>query len=156
MFAVAWAAHAVWWRVKLPRHHTGALILVFTATLLIASVLWAATGRPLVSLPELPSIALLYLGAAACYLITYSGVEQTSPSLVIVRAIAAAGQNGCPRQDLATLITEEQFVRPRLDALLRDGMVIPVDGGLILTRRGKRAAWLASQLSRAFNIRENS
>ena len=153
---MAWVAHVVWWRVKLPRRQTKALVLVFSATLLIAAGLWAASGRPFVSLSELPSIAVLYLGAVACYLITYSGVEQTSPSLVIVRAIAAAGEHGCTWEDLATVITEEQCVRPRLEALLREGMLAPVNGGLILTPRGRRAAWFASQLSRAFNIRENS
>jgi hypothetical protein len=99
---------------------------------------------------------VFYLGAVGCYLITYSGVEQTSPSLVIVRAIETAGNDGCSREELAALITEERFVRPRLEALRRDGMVIAVDGGFVLTRGGKRAAQLASVLSRVFNIRENS
>jgi len=152
----AWLLHVAWWRFRLPRHHIGALLLVFTATPLVMAVIWVASGSPpLVSLSELPGMMALYLGAAGCYLITYAGVEQTSPSLMIIRALEAAGDNGCTPEELAELITENGFIRPRLEALKRDGMITSADGGFVLTSLGKLAVQVALAISRIFNIREN-
>ena len=153
----AWLLHVVWWRFRLPRHHTGALLLVFAATPLVMSVIWIASGSPpLVSLYELPSITALYLSAAGCYLITYAGVEHTSPSLVIIRALEAAGEKGCLKKEFAAVVTESNFVKPRLEALKRAGMLTSTSGGFVLTSLGKRAAQLALMCSRVFNIRESS
>ena len=130
----AWLLHVVWWRFKLPRHHIGALLLVFAATPLVAAVIWIASGGPpLVSLSELPGMIAFYLSAAGCYLITYAGVEQISPSLVIIRALEAAGEKGCLKEEFAAVITESNFVIPRLEALKRAGMLTSTSSGFVLT-----------------------
>lgn len=154
LFAAAWLAHLAWWRLSLPRHHTLALLIVFAATPFVAGGVWLAIGRPaLVPLGAIPGILALYAGATGCYLITYSGVEQTSPSLVIIRALKEAGSNGCSREELARLVTEDVFVKPRLEALRSDGLLAASGAGYALTSRGYRAARIAMAFTRAFNIR---
>ena len=99
---------------------------------------------------------MFYLGAIGCYLIAYTAVEETSPSLTIIRTLEAAGNTGCSLEELSSVITESNFVKPRLEALRRDGMVTGADGGFVLTRRGRQAAQTALLLSRIFNIQENA
>lgn len=158
LFVAGWLIHLAWWRIALPRRHTLALLGVFlVAVPAIAAIAWAALGRPaLLSPAEFPAVLALYAGAVMCYLITYAGVEHTSPSLVIVRALEAAGPDGCRYEDLLGLITEESFVRPRLSALKRDGLLMTTEEGTVLTARGRRAARVAAAIGRLFDIREAS
>jgi len=157
LFAVAWLVHLMWWRTRLPGNQMRALALVFAATLLAFLCAWLISGfqypiRPV----EMPAVALLYAAATACYLITYTGVEETSPSLVLIRALARRREAGCTRGELEALITDDMFVQPRIDALRRDGMLAESQGGFVLTEQGRRAARAAALIARMFNIRESA
>ena len=154
LFGAAWLAHLLWWRVQLPRRHSVALIAVFAVVPVIAMLAFPSVFLP--SLAEIPAVLALYTGAAACYLIVYTGIEQTSPTLVIVRALERAGQGGCSKEDLARLITDDLFVRPRLEALALDGLIAPVEGGWALTARGRWAAKAAVSIADLFRIRESA
>lgn len=157
IFGFAWLLHLLWWRYRLPRNHTGALLTVFVAAPLIAALLWFACGRlSLIGLHDVPGMAMFYLGAAGCYLITYTAVEETSPSLAIFGALQAAGSAGCSREELAEVITDSNFVKPRLEALRRDGILVAAEGGYILSQRGKKAVQLAVLVSRIFNVQRNA
>lgn len=156
LFAIAWLAHLAWWRLNLPRHHTLALLIVFSATPFVAAAASLAVGGPsFVPAGAIPGFLVLYAAATGCYLIVYAGVEQTSPSLVIIRALQAAGSNGCSRDDLARLVTEDIFLKPRLEALRSDGLLAASGAGYVLTQRGRRAARLARAITRVFNIRSH-
>jgi len=156
LLAAAWLAHLAWWRLRLPRHHTLALLIVFSAAPFVAAAVWLLMGRPLlVPMGAIPGVLALYAGATGCYLITYSGVEQASPSLAIIRTLEAAGGNGCSRDELGRLVTEEVFVTPRLEALRSDGLLAASGAGYVLTPRGQRAACIALAFTRVFNIRSH-
>jgi len=154
-FLLALAVHVLWWRWRLPRHHTAALLAVFAVPPLLAAAIWLLHA-PLPGLgpADLPGLVLFYLGAAGCYLITYAGVEETSPSLVIIRALEQAGPRGCSREELAAGVTAERFIHPRLAALKRDQLIAPGAGGATLTPAGHRIACLATILARLFNLNE--
>ena len=157
LFAAGWLLHVAWWRVRLPRHHSLALVIVFVSLPPAAAVAWLLGGAwPSISLAEVPAVLSLYIGAAVCYLITYSGVEQTSPTLVLVRALEQAGSKGCSREDLVGLITEDMFVRPRLEALRIDGLLTSAGRGFVLTARGRRAVRTSLAFTRLFNIRQGA
>lgn len=157
LFGFAWLLHLMWWRWRLPRNHTGALLVVFAAAPPIAILLWMACGAPhWVGLRDIPGMALLYLGAVGCYLIAYTAIEETSPSLAIFDTLQAAGDAGCTREELSGVITDSNFIKPRLDALRRDGILVAAADGYILSRRGKKAAYLAMLVSRMFNIEKNA
>lgn len=153
LFGLSWLVHFAWWRLQLPRHHTKALVLVFALTPLAIVAGLILLGRAnLFTLAEWASLGLFHAGASLCYLITYAGVEETSPSLVIIRALERAGNRGATRADLQPCITNEQFITPRLDSLTRDGFVQLESGAYRLTDRGRSAAKVALRLSALFNL----
>jgi hypothetical protein len=160
LLGLAWTAHLAWWRVRLPQRHTRALLLVFAVVPAAVACLWLAGAIDLpLRLADVPGMALLYAAATGCYLITYAGVEETSPSLAVVRRLEVAGAAGCAREDLSAVITADNFVKPRLEALRRDGLVIAAGSGpegFVLSARGRSAARAANLLARAFRIRENA
>lgn len=157
LFGFAWLLHLLWWRCRLPRNHTGALLVVFAVAPFAVTLLWMVCGSPhIVGFRDLPGMALLYLGAVGCYLIAYTAIEETSPSLAIFSALKASGNLGCSREELSGVITDNNFIKPRLDALRRDGILIAAPDGCVLSPRGKKAVRLALLVSRLFNIQKNA
>lgn len=157
LFIAAWLVHVAWWRCSTPKHHYGSLLVVFSATLGAGIGVFFVGGVPSqVLIWDLPGILALYVGAVACYLITYTAVEQTSPSLLIIGALEKAGGSGCSHEELTELVTQDKFIRPRLEALKRNGMIKPATGGFVLTARGRTAAKAAAIFSRIFNIRRHA
>lgn len=157
LFVLALTIHVLWWRLRLPRHHTAALLLVFALPPVVAGIGWFFSAPSFGLTPaDLPGIGLFYLGAAGCYLITYAGVEETSPSLVIIRTLEKAGSAGCTYEELGTCVTEERFIAPRLAALQRDGLVVAAREGARLTPAGLWLARLAKLLTRIFNLDEGT
>src|SRR5258705_13789818 len=125
LLAFAWLVHLIWWRVALPRRHSAALLALVAAVPLAAvavTPLLPPAWAPGVA--EAPSILALYLGAAACYLIIYTAIEHESPTIVIVRALDRAGPQGCSAAELAQVVTDDVFIRPRLEALAVDGVLV--------------------------------
>ena len=152
LFSCAWLMHLAWWRVHLPRHHTKALLLIFATVPVLGAALLLLTGwTGHLTLANWISAVLFYSSATLCYLITYAGVEETSPSLVLIRALEQAGAGGASRQELQTLITNERFILPRLGTLQGDGFVILDSGIYRLTERGRSAARFAAWLAALFN-----
>jgi hypothetical protein len=151
LLATSWVVHFVWWRIRRPQQQTLGILVVFALTPVVAAILGhGAFGPP----PgDFPGMILLYLGATGCYVITYAGVEEYSPSLVMVRTIEAGGAHGCSRQDLERVITDDAFIAPRLHALRRDGMVAAAGTGFALTPRGRRVARTSERLARLFGLR---
>lgn len=157
LFAFAWLLHLLWWRLRLPRNHTGALLVLFAVIPPLAASLWMVVGNQrLIGFADIPGIALLYMGAVGCYLIAYTAIEETSPSLAVFAALQAAGGAGCSREELSTVVTDSNFIKPRLDALRRDGILEASADGCVLSHRGKKAARLAIMIARGFNIDKNA
>jgi hypothetical protein len=153
LFGLSWLLHFAWWRLRLPTHHTKALVVVFAGTPVAAAAALALSDNHAVfTSADWASLALFHMGASLCYLITYAGVEETSPSLVIIRALERAGKRGATRDDLQPCITDEQFITPRLDSLTRDGFVLLDHGSYRLTERGRSAARVAQRISSLFNL----
>lgn len=154
LFAITWLAHAAWWRIALPRRHIAALLALFAAVPLaglLAAPLLPGTWIPVTG--EVPALLALYFGAAGCYVIVYTAIEHSSPTLVIVRALDLAGPQGVGAEDLTGLITDDLFVRPRLEALVHDGIVVQGADGWRMTARGRRAARIAAAVVTLFRIR---
>jgi hypothetical protein len=156
----AFAVQVVVWRVGPPRNHLRALLAIFVLSAAAGIILLVVTGvffhRPLLPLSQVPGVALCDLGAIACYLVIYTGVEDASPSLILLRTLEAAGDRGCRREELAALFTEDRLVRPRLDGLKRDSFVVASGAGYALTPRGLRMARTAALLARIFRIHESA
>lgn len=101
--------------------------------------------------------ALLTLGsfqtlAFLCYRIVYAGIEATSPTLAIVRRLARGGSAGCSAAELEHVISDADFLLPRLDALAADGLILETGGRMALTLRGRRLARGMETVARLWNL----
>jgi len=130
----ATAVHLLLWRIRLPRRQTRALLLIYLTTLAATLALLAARASPPA---ELLQIALLVIASTFAYIINYSAVEADSPTLVIIRAIAAAGPSGLPPTALHAHMTDDVLVQPRLDDLIRDRMATLDAGRYTPTPKGR-------------------
>lgn len=120
VFAVALIVHLILWRVRMPRHHTSALLIIFALVFLLAiPVLLGAVP----TWPDRLRIALLYLAASLCYVITYSAIEGDSPTLSLMRLLDQHGKEGMPARDVDHFLAQRPFVKARLAALILSGHV---------------------------------
>ena len=125
----AFLFHLVVWKIRLPKRQTKVLLLIFFGTLILGlSLLWT---RPTISLfgvaapngwVEHLRIALLFTAFTLAYMITYSGLEADSPSLVMVLSIAQAGPGGLSRDVFFKQMTDDILIKPRVRDLLTDKM----------------------------------
>jgi len=128
--------HLMWWRVVLPKRQRTALLLLFLVGGLIVApaVAGICVGMglgPLSSIQWL-NVALAIVAFTLAYVVTYSALEADSPTLSLVRHIAAAGAHGVREEELATFMSSRPFVGARLSALLEEGMVHEREGRIHL------------------------
>jgi hypothetical protein len=140
MFTIAWVVHLAVWRVRVPRPATSFLLWIFIGALPVGiAVGWLGVG---LGAWQIVQASLFHAAASFAYIIIYAGIEEPSPTLVIVRAVHRAGTDGCRIEDLTALLTDAAVVDGRLDALHASGLVEPVADAWRLTPRGIRLAWL--------------
>jgi hypothetical protein len=134
LLSIAWIAHFIIWRIRLPRHQIRALLLIFTAVF----CLWLAAFAPFsLSSSRLGAMqtALLYFSTAFCYVITYSAIEGDSPTLSLVRLLAEKKDGGLPVDEVAHFLRKRPFVQARLAALIHSGLVREENERFILAGR---------------------
>ena len=81
-----------------------------------------------------------------------------SPSLAIFWALQKNSLNGCTREELSSVITDDNFIKPRIEALKRDAILEQkVDfSGYKLTSKGKKVAKVTIFIAKVFNIQGNA
>lgn len=144
----AFLAHWLWWRVRIPRRQTAAILATFSLVLLVGL---AATWGPLAVLPsgfrlrsfwEVLHVAGSHIAVMLAYVVAYSAIEERSPSMTILSRVATAGPGGTSRLELESLLRNVSPVEIRIAAMLRDGMVRNQGGRLALTTKGM--GWAAT------------
>ena len=134
LLALAFVLHLIVWRIRLPKRQTKVMLLMFFGTLAAGMVfLWTNPSFEFLGV-EAPAggleffrIALMFTAFTLAYMITYSGLEADSPSLVMVLAIADAGPEGLSREIFFEQMTDDILVKPRVRDLLTDKMAV-LDG----------------------------
>lgn len=143
LFALSFALHWIWWRVKLPRRQSAALLLLFTFVLavgLAASQWWAplADYGPRGFWACL-QVAIFHIAMTFAYIIAYSALEERSPSMTLLVHVANARGGGRTRDELYAALSGVTPIESRLAAMTRDQMVV-VDGRVYrITPKGR--AW---------------
>ena len=143
LFVGAFALHWLWWRVRVPRRQTAALLLLFfgvlvagLAALNIVSA-FAAYG-PWGLWPSL-QIALFHTAMALAYIVAYSSLEERSPSMTLLVYVADSRGIGRSREELEAVLNGFTPIETRLAAMERDKM-IDLDGDrCLITPKGR--AW---------------
>jgi hypothetical protein len=119
----ALAAHLVWWRIRLPRRQTRAIILITLGAWLagVSIVRWEA-GAEGFSAVQMLHVALVVVSVLGAYIISYSALEADSPTLVMMLLLDKAGQEGMDEAEFLASLDDSVLILPRLDDLVRDGM----------------------------------
>jgi len=153
---VAFLIHWILWRVRIPRRQTAALLIIFLGTLPIGLVavvfLPALKGLGPLGLWPCLHVVIFQVAMSLAYVVAYSAIEERSPSMTLVLHVADAGPKGRSREELMAVLKEALPVECRLDALVRDGMVVESQGLYRLTGKGRAWARLFSWWRRALRI----
>ena len=86
------------------------------------------------------------------YCIIYLGLEDESPSLFIVLSIANAGEKGLDRDALAHLITDDIFIKPRLEYLIEEKMAYKDGGRYFLSQKGYNLLRICSCIQKLMKL----
>jgi hypothetical protein len=143
LFVMTFIAHLIWWRLRMPRRQSAALLALFLASAICGfSVIYAGDFFPSeISLPRLLLAILLFGSFCVAYLILFSALEADSPTLTLIRLIAETGSRGIHRDDLMRAMERHSYVRLRIDQMIADGMAVETSSGLRLAAQG---LWLSS------------
>jgi hypothetical protein len=120
LFTVFFVVHFILWKISLPRNQTRALLLIQFIVFLIWLAL-SLVGHP--GLSTLLYVAMYYWSVGFCYIITYSAIEGDSPTLSLMRFLAASAGRGRSTGEIAHFMAERPFIGARLNALLNSGMI---------------------------------
>jgi hypothetical protein len=125
LFALALVTHVILWKVRLPKHHTPALLVIFFLLLLPSFPLAICKGASLI---DTLHASLLYISLSLCYVITYSAIEGDSPTLSLMRFVAEQPAQGRTLQEIESFFAERPFIRARISALLHSSLVREENG----------------------------
>jgi hypothetical protein len=145
VFLVSVGLHMAVWRVRAPRRHTRAIVIIFlsvlTAGVCGGVLIQDSVPRAVPWLPSCPAelgqMILLVLSLLAAYVITYSALEADSPTLAMIRELDDAGAEGVDRNHFHRSMSDARLVIPRLQDLLRDGMARLNGDRYVLTLKGR-------------------
>jgi hypothetical protein len=129
LFALALAAHVIFWKVRLPKHHTPTLLGIFFLVLLPGFPLAMIQG---LSLLDTLHALLFYVSLSLCYVITYSAIEGDSPTLSLMRFVAEQPTQGRTLHEIESFFAERPFIRARILALLHSSLVREENGRYLI------------------------
>lgn len=122
-FTAALVLQFLIWKIRLPKNHTRAILVIFFCCLMAG----VSFGGPFSPYGRLRFV-LLFVSLTLAYVVTYSGTEVDSPSLVMVMRIAKAGRIGLAKDAFYEEMSNDVLVMPRLKDLLAGGLVRRGDG----------------------------
>ncbi|MFH0731394.1 MAG: hypothetical protein V2A72_00540 [Candidatus Omnitrophota bacterium] len=124
LFLFSFGIHFLIWKVYLPRkNHTKVLLIIFFGVLSVG--IWCFRKDPAFCF----QLVLFYSSLALAYIVSYSAIEVDSPSLIMILDIAKAYPLGLTKEEFYAGFSDELLVLPRLNDLVKDGMVV-LDKGL--------------------------
>ena len=153
LFTLSIIIHIVWWRFRTPRKSARVLMLFFFAMI---TILLPASLMISFSWPDILGSILLYISLAISYIIAYTGIEETSPTLTLIRALDENKITGCTEESFKELITNERFFYPRLKTLVECNILSNSGSGWNLTPQGRRLAYTARFFCKTFYIKDNA
>ncbi len=149
-FTLAFAWHVVLWRVRRPVAQRRALLRIFGV---FFAALLAAAFLGLLAPLEILHVAVCYVPLSLSYIALYSAIEADSPSLTMVKFVAAAGPEGRRAEEFEKIITDDGLVGARLRAMEDEGMVHREGDILSITPKGLGMARVFSMAARMLNLR---
>jgi hypothetical protein len=155
LLALAFLVHVALWHIAMPKRQTRALLIIFALVPIAAVAASAAGALPVfagLSAPQALRIAFLYAACALAYIVTYSAIELSSPTLAIVSYVARCGAAGCSEQQIADRLGISDDVGARIDAMVTGGLATVDGDSCVLTRSGRFFASLFEAAAVAFRL----
>lgn len=145
LFVIAFVIHVIAWNICVPRHQATVLLLIFL-TIGIVGALGVSIfgGSEDLSLSPLrfALAVLLYLSACTTYLLLFSAIEAETVTFTLIRLIRRNGSRGISYEQLVQEMANHSFVRPRLQQMIDNGILVQVHDRLFVGPRGRLLAGL--------------
>lgn len=155
LFAAAFLAHWLWWRIRIPARQTAALLGIFLGVLgawAVAAVLYPAGPMAPRSPWELLHVAIFHVSLTLAYVVAYSAIEHRSPSMTVLTFVADAGPAGRSVAEVHALLNAASPVEVRLRAMVHEGMVHEDGDGYRLAAKGRAWAVVLSAWRRLLRL----
>ena len=142
LFLAAFIIHLVVWHIRLPQKHTFTLLIIFLGLLFISPLIFKLVPSLMPyqprSISEWFHVSLFHIALTLGYIVTYSAIEEDSPSLCLIRYVAAAGTDGRTDEEVRNFLSQVPIIEMRIQASLRDNLMIKQDDKYQLTEKGHR------------------
>ena len=132
LFLAAFGVHFVLWKVRLPKNHTRALLVIYACVFVLWLAVHIVRGEALLPMAQ---VGLYYWAVSLCYIITYSAVEGDSPTLSLMRFLSENGGEGRSREEIARFMEARPFIAARIAALINSGLIYEREGRYQLAGR---------------------
>ncbi len=142
LLAVSLTAHLLLWKIRLPKNHIPALLMIFASVLtaaLVSAGVFEVTHRGaggFASIPQYLHIVVFYVSASLAYIAAYSGIEVDSPTLSLMIFISKGGAAGVAQGDASRFLAQCPFIKTRLTGLLESKLVQQDGDRLVLAGTG--------------------
>ena len=133
LFLTALGLHLLIWKVRLPKHHTRSLLILFVIVLGGWLALWPFH---MMELSAALHVCLFYTALSFYYVITYSAIEGDSPTLSLIRHLNVRGGRGLSSRELHEFLEQRPFIKARIAALMHDGLLREENGRYFVAGRG--------------------
>lgn len=145
LFTACFVLHVLVWRVRLPRRQLPTLLLlllvVFPPLVLGACALVPALRAHLPSdAPGWILVATFHLGFSLGYAVTYTALEEDSPTLCLLLHVARAGSAGLSTTETRAFLLQGGVLEQRLRSAYAGDLLLEREGRLHLTPQGARLA----------------
>lgn len=127
------AAQKICWKVFIS---AGSNLVLGVLLLSVQVILLSASAVLNLEFSEIVLTSLLFASSASCYLIIFTGLEETSPSLAIIKALKQSGSSGCSLSILRQALGGETVFDSRLKSLATIGLIKIQDEKIEKTDRG--------------------
>jgi predicted transcriptional regulator len=132
--------HLLVWRIRLPKYQAKSLVYCFAVIFCIGlfANYFLHDGSSifyLQSLDQYLAVTLFYFATMAAYIITYSAVEVDSPSLLVL--LILQNEKVVTLKSIGEDLNDDVLLRPRVDDLVRDGLLMQKDNRYHLTEKGR-------------------
>jgi hypothetical protein len=141
LFSSALFVHWLLWRFRIPKRQTPALLMILLGVLPIGLAAAALSPGLRDCAPangwEYLQVLVFHVALSLAYIVTYSALEEHSPSLTLVKHVAEAGARGRSRAELCAHLASAMIVPRRLEAMVRDDLIAEAGGAYHLTPKGR-------------------
>ena len=142
-FCIAFLFHLIVWRIRVPENPIRVLLVIFYSVLSSGLMfLWFYQVGSSLFGSQLAfgylNIVLFFTAMTFTYCLVHQFLVDDAPSLITIMSIFNAGKSGMSKTELSALITDDIFIKPRIEFLVKEQMVQKLEDNYLLAPKGYR------------------